>query len=547
VGCLNPAECTKCNLKCPVALVYTGCSPATCAAIPDKVCAEGTRTGQASKTCDTTAGKKCQAGSAPTCNTTSDPPNTFTPAGSPACSTVITGVNKTNTVLPAATIGKSYEQDANANGDVCRRNNFSGYSSGGWTYPSGAFTTAVTSGCGTITASINRHYYKSTVQWCDTQIATSGNDKWRGFGKGACQAEKTAVYKFPRFFKPGAYADSAFATEQDNYGDNTAFQLVELDYKNEKIIVANGTPASSIDHTFVRDGETVTVSRDVGSATPAASELVNYANWFAYYRTRILAAKTVTSLAFSELTDKFRVGFHTLANPASSFLTIKEFTGGGTGHRKDWFAKLAAVSIPMGNDTPLIDGVVRIGEWFKATDGKSAALSGSTDPIALSCQKNFHMMFTDGYTNQAKPSSTMTNQDTGKIGKLPSSSSRCPRPRTGRNATPRIPRPPSTTRWPTTRCTTGGTTCAPRPRSPRTSPTTTCRRATPIRPPGSTSTSRRCRSAPKARSRRATSTRPRRPSRVAASCGRRPRRPIVRDPRAWTTCGMPRSTGTACS
>jgi hypothetical protein len=29
------------------------------------------------------------------------------------------------------------------------------------------------------------------------------------------------------------------------------------------------------------------------------------------------------------------------------------------------------VSIPMGNDTPLIDGVVRIGEWFKAPTARA--------------------------------------------------------------------------------------------------------------------------------------------------------------------------------
>ena len=67
----------------------------------------------------------------------------------------------------------------------------------------------------------------------------------------------------------------------------------------------------------------------MSGTTPDTSELVNYANWFAYYRTRMLAAKTVTSLAFSDLTDKFRVGFHTLSNvPAATFLTVNDFKGG---------------------------------------------------------------------------------------------------------------------------------------------------------------------------------------------------------------------------
>ncbi len=54
--------------------------------------------------------------------------------------------------------------------------------------------------------------------------------------------------------------------------------------------------------------------------------------------------------------------------------------------------------------------MMRIGEYFKT--GASAALSGATDPIMLSCQKNWHMLFTDGFTNQhALPTVTYGNVD----------------------------------------------------------------------------------------------------------------------------------------
>ena len=64
----------------------------------------------------------------------------------------------------------------------------------------------------------------------------------------------------------------------------------------------------------------------------------------------------------------------------------------------------------MGQQTPNIDAVVRIGELFKG--GGNPSLPGSTDPIKLSCQKNYHMLFTDGITNQtALPSTTVGNVD----------------------------------------------------------------------------------------------------------------------------------------
>src|SRR5690606_6530871 len=109
---------------------------------------------------------------------------------------------------------------------------------------------------GSMSPSINRPSSKAMAQCFDTRISAAGNDKWRGFGSGACQAEKTSVYKYPRFFKAGAYADAAFNATQDNYGDNTAFRLVELDYKNKKIIEANGTPGTSITHTLI-DGDQI--------------------------------------------------------------------------------------------------------------------------------------------------------------------------------------------------------------------------------------------------------------------------------------------------
>ncbi|CAG0962818.1 hypothetical protein GPROT1_00940, partial [Gammaproteobacteria bacterium] len=240
------------------------------------------------------------------------------------------------------------------------------------------------------------------------------NDKWRGYGKGTCQAEKTSVYKYPKFVKAG----SDLAAAVDNYDyDNAAFELVELNFSGKKVIVRNGAPTDSISHTFEVDGETITITRDTSSAAPDTSELVNYANWFAYYRTRMLAAKTVTSLAFSDLTDKFRVGFHTLSNvPATDFLTVADFGGGAGNQRDKWHQKLFGVTVPMGNDTPLLDGVVRVGEWFKSSSGSHPELTGSTNPINLSCQKNFHMMFTDGYTNQpAKPTVTVGNVDGNAI------------------------------------------------------------------------------------------------------------------------------------
>ena len=123
-------------------------------------------------------------------------------------------------LVPATTL----LQDANGNGIVCRHNNQTYAVSGvpplagrivhlsahatlgdvatpptrrastvnGYPFSqTGAFTTAVTSGCPTVgtTVAIPRHYYTvDSVLFCDNRNNTA-DDQWRGFGTGVCPAD----------------------------------------------------------------------------------------------------------------------------------------------------------------------------------------------------------------------------------------------------------------------------------------------------------------------------------------------------------------------
>ena len=298
-------------------------------------------------------------------------------------------VTKTN-------IGITMQQDADGAGEVCRRNNRaypSGPAAGPFNYPSGLFTAQRTGSCPTVPgfATVPRHYWKTSVEWCAAKITTS-NNKWRGFGApGSCQDEHDAAHPYPRFYKWGVpKTDPAYL---DNYA-NPAFERVDL---------SSTTP--NYTHTYWKNGVWQTVTRTY------AQEMTNYANWFAYYRTRIQAAKTVISQNFTFLDTDFMVGFHTLSNtPGTSYVDPKLFDVLVGGQKDKWYQQLFGIQIKMGQQTPNIDAVVRIGELYKG--GGNPSLSGSSDPIKLSCQKNYHMLFTDGITNQtALPSTTVGNLD----------------------------------------------------------------------------------------------------------------------------------------
>jgi len=94
----------------------------------------------------------------------------------------------------------------------------------------------------------------------------------------------------------------------------------------------------------------------------AAAEQQNFANWYTYYRTRMLLMKSAAGRAFNGLTDTFRVGFITICPDSSScsddnqvtpvtaaeYLKIDAFT---PTHKAAWYTKF--YSQAPGGFTPL--------------------------------------------------------------------------------------------------------------------------------------------------------------------------------------------------
>ncbi len=150
-----------------------------------------------------------------------------------------------------------------------------------------------------------------------------------------------------------------------------------------------------------------------GTSGPAGrtDERVNFANWFSYYRTRMLMMKTGTGRAFAAIGDQYRVGFMSINNNDSpAFLNIATFDA----TQKDaWYGKLYG-SIPS-SGTPLRQALSSAGRIFA---GKIDSMYSQTvnDPVQYSCQKNFALLSTDGYWNgnggiQVDGSTAIGNQD----------------------------------------------------------------------------------------------------------------------------------------
>lgn len=187
------------------------------------------------------------------------------------------------------------------------------------------------------------------------------------------------------------------------------------------LIVRKGTGTfSRTDIVLSNNAYTKAASRAdcLGATCTYDEEMTNFANWYAYYRTRMQMAKTAVGRAFVSINDTYRVGFITICPVsgvdcsdtvngsmnqnvvAAKYLRIADFD---TTQKLNWYKKLYT-QVPA-NFTPLREALARVGLIFagKVGGGNSTPLTGglaaADDPMTASCQPNFAILSTDGYWN----------------------------------------------------------------------------------------------------------------------------------------------------
>jgi type IV pilus assembly protein PilY1 len=168
----------------------------------------------------------------------------------------------------------------------------------------------------------------------------------------------------------------------------------------------------------------------VGVTCTYAEEMTNFSNWYAYYRSRILMAKTSVGRAFKDIDDTYRVGFITicpvsgtcgtastsgLAVQPAKYLKVAKFD---LTHKANWYQKLYSQSLNVNSRTPLREALSRVGRMYAGVfgSGLTTGLTAAADePMIASCQPNFSILATDGYWNGAGGQKTdgtgMGNED----------------------------------------------------------------------------------------------------------------------------------------
>lgn len=218
----------------------------------------------------------------------------------------------------------------------------------------------------------------------------SGSDYWYGSG-GWYQGNHT--------FYPATY---------HRYNAGSIWSTAS--YTEVKIVATTAT--------YTGDGRTSRTDCTAGTCT-YAQEIQNFANWFTYYRSRILAARAGIGKAFASQGTTMRVGFGAInkaaatidgvANTRTVVSGVRPFSGAD---RTAFFSSLYGHVIPAAG-TPLRRSLDDIGQYYSRTDnpGPWGNTPGTDDGVAtnshLQCRQSYTILMTDGYWNTgADPAST---------------------------------------------------------------------------------------------------------------------------------------------
>jgi type IV pilus assembly protein PilY1 len=142
-----------------------------------------------------------------------------------------------------------------------------------------------------------------------------------------------------------------------------------------------------------------------GTTCTYDEEMTNFANWYAYYKTRNQMMKTAVGQAFQPVTDNYNVGIVSLSVAAAEggMTGPKPFTGDA---RADWYTALYRMS-GIGS-TPIRRALHAVGKMY--ANRAPYDYAAGNEVIKFPCQQNFTFVTTDGYWNGA-PAADVVNND----------------------------------------------------------------------------------------------------------------------------------------
>lgn len=210
-----------------------------------------------------------------------------------------------------------------------------------------------------------------------------------------------------RNFFPAVY----FRYDGGAVNDRASYTRIEIRPEASRPAPFTGQPYSGEGRTSRTD-----CAQSSSGICTYAEEIQNFANWYTYYRSRMLSAQAGIGRAFVDQSEKMRVGFGAInkgattidgrSNTSTIIRGVRPFTGAD---RNEFFDQLYTGDW-LPNNTPLRKALNDVGLYYSWGDdrGPWGARPGFSDTTShLACRQSFTILMTDGYWNTGlSPAST---------------------------------------------------------------------------------------------------------------------------------------------
>lgn len=156
-----------------------------------------------------------------------------------------------------------------------------------------------------------------------------------------------------------------------------------------------------------------------------AADRQDFANWFAYYRTRQLSSRAGITKAFFDQSESMRIGYHAI-NSNDIERGVRPFSGDDRADFFEWLQTQPAVG-----GTPLRAALDDVGEYYEREDdegpwAEEPGEGGGSEQVDefLECRQSFSILMTDGYYGtEDVPAPGNTDGEAGPIIKGPNGES----------------------------------------------------------------------------------------------------------------------------
>ncbi|QGZ42930.1 hypothetical protein GO485_04495 [Pseudoduganella flava] len=145
-----------------------------------------------------------------------------------------------------------------------------------------------------------------------------------------------------------------------------------------------------------------------------AEEMTNFANWYAYYKSRLQMMKTSVGIAFAAINANYRVGFVRLSQAGSGYaidMKPADFTGTA---RSTWYSTLYGTT--TSGSTPIRTAMDNVGRMFANLSPYNYGVGDEV--VQFPCQQNFLILTTDGYWNGSSTSNVVNNDNRENAGRF---------------------------------------------------------------------------------------------------------------------------------